>query len=82
MVARRGYRVEMFGGNRQMVAASAASGRDKNTIHLMTEVDVTQPRRLTSEHRERTGDKLSLTGYVVTCLARTLEEFPQFNSFR
>ncbi len=82
MSERRGYRVEPFGGNRQMVAASAAVGREKDTIHLMTEVDITGPRRLIAEHRERTGERLSLTGYVVTCLARTLDEFPRFNSFR
>lgn len=65
-----GYRTEPFGGNRRMVAASAASGRRSDTIHLMTEVDISWPRRLISEHRERTGERLSLTGYVVTCLAR------------
>jgi 2-oxoacid dehydrogenases acyltransferase (catalytic domain). len=65
-----------------MVAASAAVGRESNTIHLMTEVDITGPRRLITEHREHTGERLSLTGYVVACLARTLAEFPRFNSFR
>jgi pyruvate/2-oxoglutarate dehydrogenase complex dihydrolipoamide acyltransferase (E2) component len=78
----KGYRVEPFGGNRQMVAASAAVGRENNTIHLMTEADITEPRRLIAEHRERTGERLSLTAYIVTCLARTLDEFPRFNSFR
>lgn len=82
MSARRGYRVEPFGGNRRLVAASAAVGRDADTIHLITEVDVTTPRRLIAAHRERTGERLSLTGYIVTCLARTLDEFPRFNAFR
>jgi len=78
----KGYRVEPFGGNRRMVAASAAAGREKNTIHLVTEVDITEPRRLIEQHHERTGERLSLTAVVVTCLARTLDEFPRFNSFR
>jgi pyruvate/2-oxoglutarate dehydrogenase complex dihydrolipoamide acyltransferase (E2) component len=34
MSVRRGYRVEPFGGNRQMVAASSAVGREKDTIHM------------------------------------------------
>jgi pyruvate/2-oxoglutarate dehydrogenase complex dihydrolipoamide acyltransferase (E2) component len=82
MRERKGYRVEPFGGNRQMVAASAAAGRENNTIHLMTEVDIAVPRRLIAGHRERTGERLSFTGYIVTCLARTLDEFPRFNAFR
>lgn len=78
----RGYRVEPFGANRRMVAAASAVNREQNTIHLVTEVDITEPRRLISEHHERTGERLSLTGYVVACLARTFDEFPRFNSFR
>lgn len=78
----KGYRVESFSGNRQMVAATSSINREQNTIHLITEVDITQPRRLIAEHRERTGERLSFTGYTVTCLARTLTEFPKFNAFR
>lgn len=82
MGKRGGYRTEPFGGNRRMVAAAAASGRLSDTIHLMTEVDISGPRHLIAQYRERTGERLSLTGYVVTCLARSLDDFPRFNSFR
>jgi pyruvate/2-oxoglutarate dehydrogenase complex dihydrolipoamide acyltransferase (E2) component len=82
MSRHEGYRVEGFGGDRRMVVASASAGRESNTIHLVTEVDITGPRRLMAEYRERTGERLSLTGYVVTCLARTLDDFPRFNAFR
>ncbi|HEY3316851.1 MAG TPA: 2-oxo acid dehydrogenase subunit E2 [Coriobacteriia bacterium] len=82
MSERRGYRVEPFSGGRQMVAASSAVGRQKDTIHLVTEVDINEPRRFMAEHRERTGERLSLTGHVVSCLAQTVGEFPTFNSFR
>ena len=82
MAKRKGYRVERFSSHRQMVAAVAAVGREQDTIHLITEVDITEPRRLIAEHRDRTGEKRSLTAYVVVCLARTLAEFPHFNAFR
>ncbi|MEZ4726919.1 MAG: 2-oxo acid dehydrogenase subunit E2 [Caldilineaceae bacterium] len=77
-----GYRVEPFGSSRQMVAAASAVNHEQNTIHLITEVDITAPRRLIADYRARTGERLSLTAYIVTCLARTLTEFPRFNSFR
>ncbi len=82
MREQKGYSEEPFGGNRHMVAAAAAAGREKDTIHLITEVDITRPRRLIAEHRERSGERLSLTGYVVACVAHALAEFPRFNSFR
>jgi pyruvate/2-oxoglutarate dehydrogenase complex dihydrolipoamide acyltransferase (E2) component len=65
-----------------MVAVSSSLAREKNTIHLVTEVDITEPRKLMAEHRARTGESLSLTAYVVTCLARAVADFPTFNSFR
>jgi len=77
-----GYRIEPFSAYRHMVSASSAIGREKNTIHLITEVDITKPRALIAEYRTQTGESLSLTAYVVTCLSRAFLDFPQFNSFR
>jgi len=51
-------------------------------IHLVTEVDITAARQLMAEHRSRTGEVLSLTAYVVTCMARALADFPELNAFR
>lgn len=79
---RGGHRTEAFGSNRRVVAAASAVSRESNTIHLVTEIDVSRPRRLIARHRDRTGERLSLTGYVVTCLGRAVTEFPEFNSFR
>ena len=77
-----GYRVLPFGRNRRMVAAGMAVSGRRHTMHAITEVDVTEPRRLIREHRERTGERLSLTAYVVACLARAVAEHPRFNSMR
>ena len=78
---KRGYKSIPLGFNRRMVAASASVTKTKNTIHSLTEVDINEPRRLMQEHFERTGEKLSLTAYVVTCLGRVIQENPGFNSF-
>lgn len=78
----KNYRVVPFTINRRMVAASAAIGRERNNIHAFTEVDISEARRLIDEHRQRTGERLSLTAYVVTCLSRGVAEDPYLNSFR
>ncbi|MEJ2186096.1 MAG: 2-oxo acid dehydrogenase subunit E2 [Gemmatimonadota bacterium] len=77
-----GHRFVPFTANRRMVAASVSVGKEANTIHGLTEVDVTGPRRLIREHKQRAGETLSLTAYVVACLARTLAEQPELNCFR
>ncbi|UCE06538.1 MAG: 2-oxo acid dehydrogenase subunit E2 [bacterium] len=67
--------------NRQAVIASASVTKEKNTIHSLTEVDINEPRRLIKEHFEKTGEKLSLTAYIVKCLAQVIKDHPQLNSF-
>lgn len=81
MKTKIGYKSLPLSINRRAVIASASVTREKNAIHSFTEVDITEPRRLIKEHFERTGEKLSLTAYVVTCLARVIREHPQLNSF-
>jgi len=82
MSERLGYSVEPFSSNRQAVAANSAVAREKSMIHLVTEVDISAARQLIAEHRSRTGEVLSLTAYVVTCVARSLADFPELNAFR
>jgi pyruvate/2-oxoglutarate dehydrogenase complex dihydrolipoamide acyltransferase (E2) component len=76
------HRVVPFSANRRLVAATLSVNSESHTIHTLTEVDVTRPRELLRQHRQRTGESLSLTAYVVTCLARALEQQPELNSFR
>jgi pyruvate/2-oxoglutarate dehydrogenase complex dihydrolipoamide acyltransferase (E2) component len=77
----KGYKKIPLSIGRQMVAVSASVTKEKNTIHSMTEVDITVPRLLIKEYYEKNGIKLSFTAYIVTCLAKTISKYPQFNSF-
>ncbi len=66
---------------RKMVAASASVTKEKNSIHGITEADITLPRQLINEYYQKTGVKLSFTAYLVSCLAKTISTYPRFNSF-
>ena len=57
-----------------MAAASAAVCKQQNNIHALTEVDISKPRAYIQNHRERTEERLSLTAFVVRCLAKTLSD--------
>ncbi len=78
----RGYTSERISFNRKMVAASAAVTARKSTIHSLCSADVTLSRQMMREHRERTGEKLSFTAYIVYCLAQVVKEHPHLNAFR
>jgi pyruvate/2-oxoglutarate dehydrogenase complex dihydrolipoamide acyltransferase (E2) component len=67
--------------NRRAVIASATVTKEKNAIHCITEVDISVPRHLIREHFKNTGEKLSMTAYIVTCLAQVIKDHPKLNSF-
>ena len=81
MANNKGYKSIPLSINRRAVIASATVTKEKNAIHSFTEIDISEPRRLMKEHFEKTGEKLSLTAYIVTCLAQTIKDHPQLNSF-
>jgi pyruvate/2-oxoglutarate dehydrogenase complex dihydrolipoamide acyltransferase (E2) component len=78
----QGYQVVPFAMHRRAIAASASVGRQQNNIQASFEVDITDPRRFMREHQQRTGEKLSLTAFVVSCLAQAVAEHPHLNAFR
>jgi pyruvate/2-oxoglutarate dehydrogenase complex dihydrolipoamide acyltransferase (E2) component len=77
----KGFTSVSLSVNRKMIIASATVTRQKNAFHSFSEVDVTTPRQLIQSHFVETGEKLSFTGYIVKCLAQTVKQYPQFNSF-
>ena len=82
MENKQGYRTTPFTTNRRMVAASASIGREQNNIQALIEVDISEPRRLIREHKQRAGESLSLTAFVVASLAQAIAEYPHLNSIR
>lgn len=78
--ADRRYRVVPMSRDRQIMAAGLEVSRKRHLMYGLVEIDVSVPRRLLREHRERTGERLSFTAYVVACLARAVSEFPQLNA--
>lgn len=78
---KNGYTSLPLSFNRRAVIASATVTKDKNAIHCFTEVDISEPRDLIKKHFEKTGEKLSLTAYIVACLSDVVKDYPQFNSF-
>jgi pyruvate/2-oxoglutarate dehydrogenase complex dihydrolipoamide acyltransferase (E2) component len=46
----------------------------KHSVYGMLEVDVTVARQFIGEYKARTGEALSFTGYLISCLARAVDE--------
>ncbi len=63
-------------------AQDLAVAQRKHLIHGLIEVDVTYPRTILRTYRQRTGDSLSFTAFVITCVARAVDEQKTIQAYR
>ncbi|HEY3547848.1 MAG TPA: 2-oxo acid dehydrogenase subunit E2 [Propionicimonas sp.] len=82
MGGQEGYRVQRLSRARLGLVAGQELARRRHLMFALVEADLTAPLAMMSSREANGGEKLSLSGYVATCLARTLTEFPEFNAFR
>ena len=57
-------------------------GHQMHIVHGLMEVDVTKPRQHIREFRARTGETLSFTAFIATCLAEAVDENKCMHAYR
>jgi pyruvate/2-oxoglutarate dehydrogenase complex dihydrolipoamide acyltransferase (E2) component len=72
--------VDLSPGRRAWVNALHLSG-PTNWMYGLLEVDVTVVRQFIAEHKARTGEALSFTGFLVYCLARAVDENKEVQAY-
>ena len=78
---KEGYRTESFPVTRRSALDAGRLGRHKHIVHALIEVDVSVARQVIGDHLRRTGEKLSLTAYVVYCLGRAISSNPHLHAY-
>jgi pyruvate/2-oxoglutarate dehydrogenase complex dihydrolipoamide acyltransferase (E2) component len=73
--------VEIPAGRRAWLNALSLPGPAHMIVGLL-EVDVTVARQRIAAHKQRTGEALSFTGYLVYCLARAVEADKTVQAYR
>lgn len=68
------YRVVDIPAGRREMPKLLSLYWEKHSIYGLLELDVTVARQFIAAHEERTGEKLSFTGYLAFCLARAVDE--------
>ena len=68
-----GYTVEPYPVLRRFSIDAGVRARRKHAIHGLLEMDVTRARQVLHDHKVRTGEGLSFTGYIIACLAKAIE---------
>ena len=59
---------------RRVASETLSVYENKHNIHALVEFDVTKPRKMIKEYKEKTGEKISFTGFIVNCVAQAVEE--------
>jgi pyruvate/2-oxoglutarate dehydrogenase complex dihydrolipoamide acyltransferase (E2) component len=76
------YTVEPFPAARQIIVEAGRMGSRRSLIHGLLEIDVTRARSLLREHKARTGETLSFTAFIVTCLAQAIDQDRRVQAYR
>lgn len=76
------YTLKAFPRLRRFSIDAGVIGRRRNTMHGLIEIDISEPRRILAEHHQQTGEKLSFTAYLITCLAQAIAEYPEVQAWR
>lgn len=76
------YHIKPFSTQRKNVTLIIKEGWKKHTIHTLIEVDVTNARKKIKNYTNQTGEKLSFTGWIITCAAKALSDHKELNAIR
>ena len=76
------YQVKPFTKYRRNIELITKEGWRKRNTHTIIEIDVTNAREMIQKHKEKTGETISFTAWVIKCVAQTLSENKDFNAYR
>src|SRR6266516_7968353 len=76
------YQVVPYPKLRRALAITYRSTQRKPMIHGLIEVDVTKVRRYLRDHQAKTGESLSFTAFIITCLAHAVDENKSVQAYR
>ena len=72
--------VDLTPGRRVMINMLDLAG-PKHSMFGLLEVDVTAPRQFIADHKQRTGETLSFTGFLTFCLGRAVDENKEVQAY-
>ncbi len=76
------YKVIPYPKLRRALALTLRSAQRKSMIHGLIDVDVTKARQFLLDHKATTGESLSFTAFIITCLAKAVDENKSLQAYR
>lgn len=76
------YTIKPFPPSRRFFVDGMDFGGRKHCIHGLIEIDITKPRQRLAEVKQRTGQSLSFTGFIVYCCAQVVDHNKLVHAYR
>ena len=76
------YQIIPFPKIRRLMVDGGRLARQKHLIHGLVEVDVTCARQAIRDHKTSTGETLSFTAFVMSCLGRAVDMNKHMQAYR
>lgn len=76
------YEITNFPRNRQLLSDIYDEFQKKHYMNGLIEVNVTKGRKIIQNYNSTATEKLSFSSWIVKCIADSVKEHPEINSFR
>jgi pyruvate/2-oxoglutarate dehydrogenase complex dihydrolipoamide acyltransferase (E2) component len=76
------YRLVPIPRKRRFSLDAGRMGRKRHIVHGLAELDVTVARKSIREYRDRTGERLSFTAFIINCLGEAISRHEQLHAYR
>ena len=77
-----GFTTIPFPPSRHAIVDAGRIGVRRHIAHALIEIDVTVAQRFIREHKAKTGESLSFTAFLITCLAHAIDENKHLHAYR
>ena len=74
MVEKEKYTIKKISPMAKVIHDYTTESRRKNTINAFGAANITQARKKLREHKEKTGESISFTAFLISCYARIVEK--------
>jgi len=76
------YRTVPIPRQRRFALDAGRLGRKKHIVHGLAELDVTVARELIRAHKEKTGERLPFTAFIIKCLGEAISHHEHLHAYR
>jgi len=78
----RTFEERPFPKSRQIIVDLGEIGKRVHTSKMLIELDVTKGREHIRKHKERTGERISFTGWIMKCIGQAVSEHKEVHAIR